>query len=234
MTDKTPKVYLTDTLESPNNPPQFTASLLQAQLTEERKRAQDVKKDVRVFVCLGNPPYDREEQDPNEATGKRKGGWVRYGDEEQEGIAPATPILEDFLAPASEAGAGVHLKNLYNDYVYFWRWALWKVLDSTKDAGIVTFITASSYLRGPGFVGMRQKMREVFDELWIIDLEGDNLGARKTENVFAIRHARRHRYWRAQRTTPTADTPAKVWKTKALQAVRQEKANRARLHHFTR
>src|SRR5438874_10933082 len=52
--------------------------------------------------------------------------------------------------------------------------------------GIISFITASSYLRGPGFVGMRQKMREAFDELWILDLEGDNLGARKTENVFAI------------------------------------------------
>ena len=88
-----------------------------------------------------------------------------------------------------EAGGGVHLKNLYNDYVYFWRWALWKVFDSTNEGGIVTFITASSYssyLRGPAFAGMRRKMREVFDELWIIDLEGDNLGARKTENVFAI------------------------------------------------
>ena len=221
VTDKTPKVYLTDTLESPNNPPQFTASLLQAQLTEERKRAQDVKKDVRVFVCLGNPPYDREEQDPNEATGKRKGGWVRYGDEEQEGIAPANPILEDFLAPASEAGAGVHLKNLYNDYVYFWRWALWKVLDSTKDAGIVTFITASSYLRGPGFVGMRQKMREVFDELWIIDLEGDNLGARKTENVFAIRTPVAIAIG-VRNGPPQPDTPATVWKTR-LTGSEQEK-----------
>jgi hypothetical protein len=28
------------------------------------------------------------------------------------------------------------------------------------------------------------ELREAFDELWIIDLEGDNLGARKTENVF--------------------------------------------------
>jgi hypothetical protein len=34
---------------------------------------------------------------------------------------------------------------------------------------------------------MRQHMRRVFDELWIIDLEGDSLGARRTENVFAIR-----------------------------------------------
>ena len=32
-------------------------------------------------------------------------------------------------------------------------------------------------------------MRGAFDELWIIDLEGDNLGARKTENVFAIQTA---------------------------------------------
>ncbi len=52
--------------------------------------------------------------------------------------------------------------------------------------GIVGFITASSYLAGPGFAGMRQLMRRTFDELWIIDLEGDNLGARKTDNVFAI------------------------------------------------
>lgn len=74
--------------------------------------------------------------------------------------------------------------------MYFWRWALWKLFENpvaeSTGPGIVSFITASSYLRGPGFVGMRQKMREAFDELWIIDLEGDNLGARKTENVFNI------------------------------------------------
>jgi hypothetical protein len=90
------------------------------------------------------------------------------------------------LEPARNIGAGVHLKNLYNDYVYFWRWALWKVFETVRGPGIVSFITASSYLRGPGFVGMRQVMRQTFDDLWIIDLEGDNLGPRKTENVFAI------------------------------------------------
>jgi hypothetical protein len=34
---------------------------------------------------------------------------------------------------------------------------------------------------------MRRHMREAFDELWIIDLGEDNLGARKTDNVFEIR-----------------------------------------------
>ena len=221
VTDKAPKVYLTDTLESPNNPPQFRASLLQAQLTEERERAQRVKKDVRVFVCLGNPPYDREERDPGEAAGKRKGGWVRYGDDEQEGVVATAPILEDFLAPAREAGASIHLKNLYNDYVYFWRWALWKVLDSTGGAGIVTFITASSYLRGPGFTGMRQKMREVFDELWIIDLEGGSLGPRKTENVFAIRTPVAIAIG-VRNGKPRPESPARVWK-KRLRGSEHEK-----------
>ena len=211
-------MYLTDTLESPNQLPDFTASLLQAQLTEERKRAQEVKKDTRVFVCLGNPPYDREEHDPLDEVAQRKGGWVRHGDEGQE---VHTAILEDFLGPAREAGQGIHLKNLYNDYVYFWRWALWKVFDSTKDAGIVTFITASSYLRGPGFAGMRRKMREVFDELWIIDLEGDSNGARKTENVFAIRTPVTIAIG-VGNGPPRADTPTQVWKTR-LTGSEQEK-----------
>ncbi len=204
-----PRVYLTDTLESPNRLPEFTASMMQEQIGLERERAQEVKNAVPVVVCLGNPPYDREQRDPDSDEGQRKGGWVRYGDNGNGDL----PIFNDFLAPARAAGAGVHLKNLYNDYVYFWRWALWKVFDSTDDPGIVTFITASSYLRGPGFVGMRRKMREVFDELWIIDLEGDSLGARKTDNVFAIRTpvaiaiGVRH-------GPPSPDTPAKVHKVK--------------------
>ena len=210
VADRVPKLYLTDTLESPNQVPDFTSSLLQAHLTEEGRLALEVKKDMRVFVCLGNPPYDREERDPEDDAGPRKGGWVRFGDE---GDGAPMPILEDFLAPAREAGQSIHLKNLYNDYVYFWRWALWKVLDSTEDAGIVTFITASSYLRGPGFAGMRRKIREVFDELWIIDLEGASRGARRTENVFAIQTPVAIAIG-VRDGSPSPTTPARVWKTR--------------------
>ena len=174
-------IYLTDTLESPNlPPPQFPFAY--KVLAEEHERARKVKAEVPVLVCIGNPPYDRQQIElEKQEQVKRKGGWVRYGDE------TTPPLLEDFLRPLNDLSLGVHAKNLYNDYVYFWRWALWKVLESKKGGGIISFITASSYLRGPGFVGMRKKMRELFDELWIIDLEGDQLGARKTENVFTIR-----------------------------------------------
>ena len=184
VTDRNPLVYLADTLESPNVPPEVPFSVFNEPLTAEHERARRVKQETRIFVCLGNPPYDREQREPSDDAGQqRKGGWVRRGDK---GPDAEPPILEDFLAPVREAGGGVHLKGLYNDYVYFWRWALWKVFDSTEGAGIVTFITASPYLRGQAFPGMRRKMREVFDELWIIDLGGDSLGTRKSENVFAI------------------------------------------------
>lgn len=183
-------VYLTDTLESPHadTPPQ---SLFSKPLTDEHRRAANVKKHVPIMVCMGNPPYDRESHDPAELDAnpdlQRKGGWVRHGDTDKEGES-SRPILRDFIEPAQHSGGGKHIKNLYNDYVYFWRWALWKMFENpdARGPGVISFITASSYLRGPGFTGMRRKMREAFDELWIIDLEGDQLGARKTENVFAI------------------------------------------------
>ena len=215
-------VYLTDTLESPNSTSTFTVSLLQEEMSSERERAQDVKRNVPVVVCLGNPPYNRDLNLPGQADStRRKGGWVRYGDD---GPNAAPPILDDFTAPVIRARGGVDLKPLYDDYVYFWRWALWKVFDSTGNTGIVTFITASTYLRGPGFAGMRRKMRDVFDEMWIIDLEGDARAARKTDNVFAIQSpvpiAIGVRY-----RTPTPGTPATVWKTK-LTGTDQEKLSR--------
>ncbi len=186
------QVFLCDTLESPNVSPQ-NVSLFNKELAAEHTRALKVKKQTNIVVCLGNPPYDRQQRDnPEEAL---RGGWVRFGDDKDD--KANRPIFEDFLKPAKDAGAGGHLKNIYNDYVYFWRWALWKTFESrlpTPNAGdgelqrggIVSFITASSYLRGPGFIGMRQVMRQTFDELWILDLEGDSLGARKTENLFNI------------------------------------------------
>lgn len=187
-------VYLTDTLESPYAEAPGRLPLALKALGEEHKRARKIKQDTPVLVCIGNPPYDRQQiQAEDQGVENRKGGWVRFGDDQQEAdeneqLISEQAILQDFLEPLRQTGQMVHAKNLYNDYVYFWRWALWKVFEADQEnrGGIVSFITASSYLRGPGFAGMRQVMRQTFDELWIIDLEGDNLGARKTENVFAI------------------------------------------------
>ena len=184
------KIYLADTLESPNKAPPGGLTLTHRALTKEHEAARLVKKEEDVLVCLGNPPYDRQTIEEDDRTTQRKGGWVRFGDQLAGGAKQEEQgekaILKDFTEPATKAGAGVHLKNLYNDYVYFWRWALWRLFEQQSCGGVVTFITASSYLAGPGFVGVREAMRRTFDELWIIDLGGDNLGTRKTPNVFNI------------------------------------------------
>ena len=83
--------------------------------------------------------------------------------------------------------AGVHLKNLYNDYVYFWRWALGAALERRTGPAVVCLVTGASYLRGPAFAGMRRCLRQAFDDLWLIDLEGDSRAARASSNVFPIR-----------------------------------------------
>jgi predicted helicase len=165
-------VYLTDTLESPDVAPPGRLPLSLRPLVDEHRRAGKVKKETRVLVCMGNPPYERQAFDASEGT--------------DDNAARRDRLLGEFITLARGRTKFSHLASLYNKYVYFWRWALWKVFDSTEGPGIVSFITASSYLNGPGFLGMREVMRRTFDELWIIDLEGGNLGARKTENVFAI------------------------------------------------
>lgn len=174
------RLYLTDTLESPNTtPPQLP--LMLEPIAQQHKRALHVKAHTPILVCIGNPPYDRHASaDTTEPA--RTGGWVRYGDSGE-----SKPLLEDFIEPARKAGHGVDLKSLYNLYVYFWRWALWKVFEQKPDSvGVVSFITAASYLRGDAFVGMRELMRRLCTEIWIIDLGGEGRGPRKSENVFNI------------------------------------------------
>lgn len=176
-------------------------------------------------MCLGNPPYDRQTIEEGDTATQRKGGWVRFGDQvgaDQEKQGEKPPLLKDFTDPATKVGAGVHLKNLYNDYVYFWRWALWRLFEQQTCGGIVTYITASSYLAGPGFVGMREMMRRTFDELWIIDLGGDNLGTRKTPNVFNIQTPVAIAIG-VRVEKPTPDKPAKVHYAKIEGASREDK-----------
>ena len=181
-TSDSAQIYLTDTLESPDAvPPQLP--LLLDPISKQHEKALEVKSEVPVIVCIGNPPYDRHEAATAD-NGHRTGSWVRFGDTGSD----KSPILDDFTNPVKDRRGRTALKSLYNLYVYFWRWALWKVFESehSSGGGIVSFITASSYLDGAAFLGMREHMRKVCDEIWIIDLGGEGRGTRKDENVFDI------------------------------------------------
>jgi hypothetical protein len=212
-----PGIYLTNTLESPHTRPP-APPLFHKPIAQEHERALKVKDAEHVLICLGNPPYGRHEA---AEAGNRAvtGGWVRYGE------AGDRAILEDFLEPARKAGYGVHLKNLYNLYVYFIRWALWKVFEhrSATGPGIVSFITASSYLDGDAFAGVREHLRRVCEHIDIIDLGGEGRGTRKDENVFAIQTpVAIFVAWRKARKDRENDAPATV-RYARIEGTREEK-----------
>jgi hypothetical protein len=154
-------LYVTDTLDDPHAVQSQMAYGLQL-IAASRRRANAVKAKANVTVVIGNPPYKEL------AVGD--GGWVEQGGREHHD-AHARAILEDFYV----AGAGRFKAKLKNLYIYFWRWATWKVWESTTtqpdgDAGIVCFISTSGYLAGQPFTGMREYMRRHASYGWIIDL----------------------------------------------------------------
>lgn len=150
------RLYLTDALGDPYVEDQQLAATFRP-IAVSRQRANKVKRDEPVVVVIGNPPY-RERS-------RGLGKWIESGNPEAGRPAP----LADFMPPKA-LGVSAHAKHLYNLYVYFWRWALWKVFEHHPgDRGIVAFITVSGFLNGPGFKEMRRHMRRWADELWVID-----------------------------------------------------------------
>ena len=172
------QVLLTDTLD--HRPAQGQFGTMQNPVAAEGERAAHLKESERFTVVIGNPPYDREQRSVDDA-GRRKGGVVRYG---APGIAP---LLDDVTEPMRAAGLGGHLLSVYNDYVYFWRWAIWQASELPPGPGVVAFITAASYIDGVAMGGLRTLIRKTFDELWIVDLGGEGRGGRSEPNVFDIR-----------------------------------------------
>lgn len=150
------QLYVTDTLDDPYADLTQIASGLQT-IAKSRERANELKRSRKVNVVIGNPPY-RE-------LAAGAGAWVETGHAHGEG-APA--IFARFL----EGVPGKLAAKLKNLYVFFWRWATWKVWESTPaDAtGVVCFVTTSGYLRGTAFTAMRRYLREEASEGWIIDL----------------------------------------------------------------
>jgi hypothetical protein len=221
-------VYLTNTLASPTKAPP-ASTMFHEPIAREYRLSSLVRDADDLIVIMGNPPYGRHAAGA-EANQAATGAWVRYGDRDGE-YASAPPILDDFLVPARKAGLGVHLKNLYNQYVYFIRWALWRAFEHefSCSGGIVSFITASSYLDGDAFVGLRRHMRKVCERIDIIDLGGDARGTHKEENIFDIQTPVCIFFaWRKQPKAPkkgqiTQDSPRAKVRYLRVRGTREEK-----------
>lgn len=181
-------LYVADTLHDPYSRAKPMSGNTLRLLSQLSNKATRVKREVPIQVCIGNPPYKDKAQG--------MGGWVESGHryKKKDKKEKNSPILDDFRA-SSMGGYERVLKNLY---IYFWRWAFWKVFedsfrviesesDNSQHAGVVCFITPSSYLNGPGFAGMREYIRRVSSRGWIINVTPEGYGPEKENAIFAIK-----------------------------------------------
>ena len=158
-----PRMFVTDTLGSPDDDGGHFPGFLAA-IGKQRKDANRIKRDEQITVVIGNPPYKEK--------AKGRGGWVEGDGVATKGGSSRPPLLD--WIPPPEWGLGAHSKHLRNLYVYFWRWATWKVFDHSPKSGgghtgIVAYITVAGFLSGPGFERMREYLRKRCDEVWVID-----------------------------------------------------------------
>ena len=175
------RLYVTDTLGNPYAEEEHLPQILRP-LGESRRHANAIKRQEKITVVIGNPPYKEKAKD--------LGGWIESGSAGSKTDAP----LRQWMPPANW-NVGAHAKHLRNLYVYFWRWATWKVFGDGEQEriedhapnrsgasvasraegrpadrrGIVSFITVAGFLNGPGFQKMRAELRRDADEIWIID-----------------------------------------------------------------
>jgi hypothetical protein len=169
-----PRMFVTDTLGNPNDDggkfPGYTAAI-----GVQRKAANRIKREQPITVVIGNPPYKDK--------AKGLGGWVEGEGRNKGEYAP----LDDWQPPPE---LGVHAKHLRNLYVYFWRWASRKVFEPLPGQaagggrGVVAFITAAGFLSGPGFVRMRQRLRQSCHEIWVIDCSPEGLQPEAATRIF--------------------------------------------------
>ena len=170
------RLFVTDTLGNPYVEEEYIPQIL-LPLGESRRRANEIKRQEKITVVIGNPPYKEK--------AKGLGGWIESG---TEGSAVKAPLGQ--WMPPTDWSVGAHAKHLRNLYVYFWRWATWKVFGDSDPSliegrerdrkGIVSFITVAGFLNGPGFQKMRAELRSDADEIWVIDCspEGHQPGVR--------------------------------------------------------
>lgn len=165
----TPRLFVTDTLGDPFADLE-TGQGIYREISKSRTEANKVKRSEPITVVIGNPPYKEK--------AKGKGAWVENG-------SPAKQKREDIplnsWQPPKDWKVGAHAKHLRNLYVYFWRWAAWKVFeqgagDRDDDlpgqeelSGMVCYITVAGFLNGDGFQKMRADLRSQCDDIWVID-----------------------------------------------------------------
>lgn len=144
------RVFLTDSLTDWHK--ELPGGLFASALAAEQQGADEVKRDIPVMVVMGNPPYSGISQN--------NGEWI-------------TRLVDDYkVEPGGKQKLQERKHWLNDDYVKFIRLAEHYV--EKNGSGIVAYITPHGFLDNPTFRGMRWKLMQTFDEIWVLNLHGNS------------------------------------------------------------
>ncbi len=206
------KIILTNTLIQPSEIVAYRG--LSPIFEKELKSAQEIKKNEKILIITGNPPYSGASS--NEGLFE----WevrATYGIEpefqtiEIEKKVKLTDKIQTLLKNTQtqkESGSKNALKELkslhskyklqkeknpkwlLDDYVKFMRFAQNKI--ESLGHGLFGFISNNAFLDNPTFRGLRRSLLECYDEFYILNLHGNARKKEETpqgakdENVFNI------------------------------------------------
>ncbi|WP_438839327.1 N-6 DNA methylase [Helicobacter pylori] len=206
------QIILTNTLIQPSEIAAHRG--LQPIFEKELKSAQEIKKDEKILIITGNPPYSGASSNEGLFEWEVK---ATYGIEpefqtiEIEKKVKLTAKIQTLLKNVQKQKEGSSkdalkaLKNfhskyklqkeknpkwLLDDYVKFMRFAQNKI--ESLGHGLFGFISNNAFLDNPTFRGLRRSLLECYDELYILNLHGNARKKEETpqgakdENVFNI------------------------------------------------
>jgi len=168
-----PAVFLTNALTGWSDAD--TAKLNFPELIEERELASGIKRDARIVVVLGNPPYNRfagvAMDEEAELVDRYKGIDRKLVKGTQRKVQKGSSALFRRF--------GIRKQLLDDLYVRFFRLADWRI-GEVAEYGVVSFISNSSYLTGRSHPLMRESLLSNFHEVWIDNTHGNRLASERT------------------------------------------------------
>jgi predicted helicase len=159
-------IYLTNTLEEGFKKAEQLAGFNEY-IVEEANAAAEIKKEKKIMVVVGNPPYSVSSANKSEYIEK---------------------LMESYKAAVRNER---NIQPLSDDYIKFIRFAHDRI--ERTGHGIVGMITNNGYLNGLIHRGMREELFKTFDEIYVLNLHGNAMmgetapNGSADKNVFDIR-----------------------------------------------
>ncbi|WQX33565.1 N-6 DNA methylase [Helicobacter pylori] len=206
------QIILTNTLIQPSEIVAHRG--LQPIFEKELKSAQEIKKNKKILIITGNPPYSGASENKGLFEWEVKATYgieLEFQTIEIEKNVKLTDKIKTLLnniQKQKESGSKNALKELkklhskyklqkeknpkwlLDDYVKFMRFAQNKI--ESLGHGLFGFISNNAFLDNPTFRGLRRSLLECYNELYILNLHGNARKKEKTpqgakdENVFNI------------------------------------------------